>query len=161
MREELRTAHETAWRDALHWIESEVAATRLGRAGVAQVDVNGLSAAAFEHWYDRAGDPQLHTHVAVSAMVETLDGRWRRLDSRALYRSAAAAGERYTARLMAEATARLEVQWRHRRSDRSDTLLPEIEGIDDEMIAEFSPRSAQVKANLARLVGEYESHRVW
>lgn len=125
------------------------------------MDVNGLSAAAFEHWYDRAGDPQLHTHVAVSAMVETLDGRWRRLDSRALYRSAAAAGERYTARLMAEATARLEVQWRHRRSDRSDTLLPEIEGIDDEMIAEFSPRSAQVKANLARLVGEYESHRVW
>ncbi|MDA8044026.1 MAG: AAA family ATPase, partial [Actinomycetota bacterium] len=46
--------------------------------------------------------------------------------------------------------------WRHRRSDRSDTLLPEIAGIDDEMITEFSPRSAQVRANLARLVGEYK-----
>lgn len=156
VRDELRSAHEAAWKDALAWIESEVAATRLGRAGVAQVDVNGLCAAAFEHWYDRAGDPQLHTHVAVSAMVETLDGRWRRLDSRALYRAAAAAGERYTARLMAEATERLGVQWRHRRSDRSDTLLPEIAGIDDEMITEFSPRSAQVRANLARLVGEYK-----
>lgn len=156
VRDELRAAHEAAWREALWWIETEVAATRLGRAGVAQVDVHGVCAAAFEHWYDRAGDPQLHTHMAVSAIVETLDGRWRRLDSRALYRSAAAAGERYTAKLMAEATDRLGLQWRHRRSGRSDTLLPEIDGVDDEMIAEFSPRSAQVKANLARLVGEYK-----
>ena len=133
-----------------------MAATRLGRAGVAQVDVEGLSAAAFEHWYNRAGDPQLHTHVAVAAMVRTTDGRWRRLDSRALYRAAAVAGERYTARLMTEATERLGVGWRHRRSGRSGTLLPEIEGIDDELIGEFSPRAAQVKANLARLVGHYK-----
>ncbi len=73
VRDELRAAHKAAWHDALGWIETEVAALRLGRAGVAQVDINGLSVAAFEHWYDRAGDPQLYTHVAVSAMVQTLD----------------------------------------------------------------------------------------
>ncbi len=70
-------------------------------AGVAQVDVDGVTVAAFEHWFNRSGDPQLHTHLAVSAMVRTAgSGRWRRLDSRAMYRAAASVGERYTGYLL-------------------------------------------------------------
>ena len=50
--------------------------TRAGTNGVRQVDVTGLVAAAFTHRDSRAGDPDLHTHVAVANKVQTLDGRW-------------------------------------------------------------------------------------
>ncbi|MGH9066332.1 MAG: MobF family relaxase, partial [Acidimicrobiales bacterium] len=159
LRAGLRDAHEAAWRSAMEYFQEAVAMTRVGRAGVAQVEVEGVTAAAFEHWFARSGDPQLHTHVAVSAMVRTTrDHRWRRLDSRALYRAAASAGEVYTATLMTEASERAGVGWRHRSSGRSETLLPEIAGVSDAAIAAFSTRSAQVEANLARLVGDYQDH---
>ena len=154
--EAVRAAHEVAWRDGFGYFESQVAATRLGAGGVAQVDVRGVAAAAFEHWYSRAGDPQLHTHVATSVMVATTDGRWRRLDSRALYRASAAAGERYTARLMAELTDQVGAGWRHRRSGRSGTALPEVAGISDGLIAAFSRRSAAINDGLAGLVADYK-----
>ena len=118
--------------------------------------MRGVAGAAFEHWYSRAGDPQLHTHVATSAMVQTTDGRWRRLDSRALYRAAATAGERYTARLMDEVSARLGLSWCHRRSGRSTTLLPEVAGVESALIKAFSARSAAIGDGLAALVGSYK-----
>ncbi|MGH9122080.1 MAG: MobF family relaxase, partial [Acidimicrobiales bacterium] len=155
MRETIRSCHQAAWREAYGYFESEVAATRLGAGGVAQVDVQGVTAAAFEHWYSRAGDPQLHTHVATSVMVQTEDGRWRRLDSRALYRAAASAGELYTAKLMSEAAERLGLSWRHRASGRSQTLLPEVAGVGNGLIAAFSARSASINDSLATLVASY------
>ena len=51
---------------------------------IAQVKANGLIGAAFEHWDSRAGDPNLHTHVAISTKVQGADGQWRSLDARAL-----------------------------------------------------------------------------
>ncbi|MHB8465135.1 MAG: MobF family relaxase [Acidimicrobiales bacterium] len=155
IRDVVQAAHEGAWRDALAHFEAEVACTRLGGAGVAQVDVDGVTVAAFEHWFNRAGDPQLHTHLAVSAMVRATDtGRWRRLDSRAMYRAAASVGERYTGSVLARLSDELGVGVRHRQG-RGDRPLPELEGVDDRLIEVFSPRAAQVDANLARLVGEY------
>ncbi len=154
-RELVRGAHEAAWHDAYAYFEKEVVATRLGAGGVAQVDVKGVTGAAFEHWYSRAGDPQLHTHVATSVMVQTTDGRYRRLDSRALYRASAAAGERYTATLMAELAKDASVSWRHRSSGRSGKALPEIAGVSDELIRTFSQRGGAINDSLARLAGEY------
>ena len=63
--------------DALAFIET-ARPVHPGRArnGVRQVDVRGLVAAAFTHRDSRAGDPDLHTHVAVANKVQTLDGRW-------------------------------------------------------------------------------------
>ena len=155
IRDSIQAAHEGAWRDALSHFETEVAATRLGTNGVAQVDVDGVTVAAFEHWFNRAGDPQLHTHLAVSAMVRaTGSGRWRRLDSRAMYRSAASVGEIYTGSLLARLSDDLGAGIRHREG-RGGRLLPELEGVDDRLIEAFSSRAAQVDATLARLVGEY------
>ena len=78
-------------RDALSFIERHALFTRQGRKGVRQVNVTGLVAAAFTQRDSRAGDPDLHTHVAVANKVQTLDGggypstdeccprrRWRR-----------------------------------------------------------------------------------
>jgi hypothetical protein len=50
-----------------------------GPARIRQVNVRGLVAAAFTHRDSRAGDPDLHTHVAVANKVQTLDGRYAAL----------------------------------------------------------------------------------
>ena len=70
--------------------EREVAATRAGisdRDGaVAQVDVAGVAAVAYDHFDSRAGDPQLHTHVVIANKVRTVrDGKWRTLDGTPLH----------------------------------------------------------------------------
>jgi hypothetical protein len=68
-------AHHSALAEALRFIEDRALFTREGRGGVRQVDVTGLVAAAFTHRDSRAGDPDLHTHVALANKVQTLDGR--------------------------------------------------------------------------------------
>jgi hypothetical protein len=77
-------AHTEAWRNTLAWIESEGALTRAGAGGVRQIDTHGLTAVAFDHLDSRTGDPNLHTHVAVSTKVCGVDGGWRALDGRVL-----------------------------------------------------------------------------
>ena len=64
-----------------------------GTQGVRQVEVRGLVAAAFTHRDSRAGDPDLHTHVAVANKVQTLDGRWLSIDGRVLFKATVAASE--------------------------------------------------------------------
>lgn len=63
-------AHHEAVTEVLEFMEREVAATRTGYTAadgaVAQVDVTGLVATAFDHYDSRSSDPQLHTHVVVS-----------------------------------------------------------------------------------------------
>ena len=63
----------------------------MGTNGVAQVDTTGFIAAAFDHRDSRAGDPNLHTHVAVSNKVCAIgaDGipRWLALDGQPLYKA--------------------------------------------------------------------------
>ena len=70
-----------------------------GTNGVRQVNVRGLVAAAFTHRDSRAGDPDLHTHVAVANKVQTLDGRWLSIDGRVLFKATVAASETYNTAL--------------------------------------------------------------
>ena len=65
--------------------------SREGTAGVRQVDVTGLVAASFTHRDSRAGDPDLHTHVANK--VRTLQGRWLSIGGRVLHAAATAISE--------------------------------------------------------------------
>ncbi|MBC7277626.1 relaxase domain-containing protein [Nocardioides sp.] len=54
----------------------EGAATRAGvsngNGAVAQVKVEGLIAAAFDHWDSRVGDPRLHIHLVISNKVNAV-----------------------------------------------------------------------------------------
>ena len=70
----IERAHRAAVADALRFIEQHALYTRVGTNGVRQVEVRGMVAAAFTHRDSRAGDPDLHTHVAVANKVQTLDG---------------------------------------------------------------------------------------
>ncbi len=45
------------------------------------------------HRDSRAGDPDLHTHVAVANKVQTVDGRWLSIDGRVLFKANVAASE--------------------------------------------------------------------
>ena len=76
----IERAHEAAVGDALRFIEQHALYTRTGTNGVRQVNVRGMVAAALPHRDSRAGDPDLHTHVAVANKVQTLDGRWLSID---------------------------------------------------------------------------------
>jgi TrwC relaxase len=67
---QIERAHRAAVQDALHFIERHALFTRQGRNGIRQVNVHGLVAAAFTHRDSRAGDPDLHTHVAVANKVQ-------------------------------------------------------------------------------------------
>jgi conjugative relaxase-like TrwC/TraI family protein len=89
----IERAHQAAVRDALRFIEQRALFTRTGPQGIRQVNVRGLVAAAFTHRDSRAGDPDLHTHVAVANKVQTLDGRWLSIDGRVLFKANVAASE--------------------------------------------------------------------
>ena len=104
--ERVEAAHHAAVAATLAWLEKEVGYTRVGTGGPAQVDTRGLVMAQFTHRDSRAGDPDLHTHVAVSNKVQTLDGRWLALDARMLYRFNVAGSEYYNTALEAELTDR-------------------------------------------------------
>ena len=98
----------------------------------------GLVAAAFTHRTSRAGDPDLHTHVAVSNKVQTLDGRWRALDGRVLFKATVAASERYNTRLEAELRARLGLRFADRApAGKAAGRRPvrELAGIDERLLA--------------------------
>jgi hypothetical protein len=83
-------AHHAAVADVIDFLEREVVATRVGAKGpkgaVAQVDVTGVIAAAFDHYDSRANDPHLHTHVVISNKVRTCrDGQRRTIDGAPLH----------------------------------------------------------------------------
>jgi hypothetical protein len=89
----IEQAHQAAVKDALAFIEKHALFTRTGPQGIRQVNVRGLVAAAFTHRDSRAGDPDLHTHVAVANKVQTLDGRWLSIDGRVLFKANVARGQ--------------------------------------------------------------------
>jgi conjugative relaxase-like TrwC/TraI family protein len=152
--EQIVAAHHDAIRDVLELIEQHAAFTRTGDHGVAQLDVRGLIAAAFDHWDTRSGDPQLHTHVVVANRVQGLDGDWRTLDSRTLHRSIVAMSEIHNVFLADNLSRRLGVNWelRERGSRRNPAF--EIDTVPDELIREFSARTEQIEANLTALLDE-------
>lgn len=106
--------------------------------------------------YTRAGDPNRHTHVAVSTKVQGADGKWRSLDARALYRIAVAASECYSTAFETRLTALLGVTF----TARPDTAggrepVREITGIPPSMTAYFSRRRAAIETRYTGLLREY------
>ena len=158
----IAACHEEAVRDTIGWLEKHAAYTRRGTNGIAQVDTTGLIAAAFTHRDSRAGDPDLHTHVAVANKVCTRDGRWLSLDGRVLYRNKVAASEHYNTRLEALLIERVGVRF----ADRGDAAdgkreVREIVGLDPELLSRWSSRRGDIEVELAVLARRFqtEHHR--
>ena len=149
---QIEEAHHAAVDDTLAWLEREAAFTRVGRNGARQVEVRGLIAAAFTHRDTRTGDPDLHTHVAVSNKVqERATARWLALDGRVLYKANVAASERYNTRLEGELVARLGVRFVERAEGTGKRPVREIDGVDPLLARYWSRRRAAVEKRYAEL----------
>ncbi len=147
-----KEAHDAAVAAGLEYLGEHAAFSRQGKAGIRQVDTEGLLAAAFVHRTSRAGDPQLHTHVLVSGRVRCRDGTWRALDSRAMHRELKPAGLVYHAALRAESEARLGVVWGP--VDRNGQA--DIVGVPKELVERYSKRSRAVEAEARAKIAESE-----
>ncbi|MGI8678510.1 MAG: MobF family relaxase [Jatrophihabitans sp.] len=153
---EVAAAHDAAVRDVIDWLEREAVYTRVGANGVQQVDARGLLAVAFTHRDTRAGDPDLHTHVAISNKVQTTGGRWLALDGRPLHRAAVAASERYNTRLEALLTAHLGLRFANRPGEgNAKEPIREIVGVDPALSTFWSKRRSAITARQRDLASEF------
>ncbi|MDF1598100.1 MAG: MobF family relaxase, partial [Acidimicrobiia bacterium] len=105
------------------------------------IRTTGYVAAWFTEFTSRSDDPQLHTHVVVGNRVEGVDGVWRAIDGRLLYRHQLDAGYLHEAELRARLTERLGVRWQPVRNGMAD-----IEGFTRAQITAFSQRRQEIEA---------------
>ena len=153
-------AHHRAVAEVVAFMEREVAATRTGATAgdgaVAQVDVTGLVATAFDHFASRAGDPHLHTHVVISNKAKTaFDGKWRSLDGRPMHAAVVALSELHEAVFADHMTRTFGVSWEAREMGRDKNPAWAITGVPEELIAEFSTRARHIDIETDRLIAEY------
>ena len=151
----IRGVHDAAVTDALRYLEANVLFARKGHAGVRHLPVRGMVAARFVHRDSRAGDPDLHTHVAVANKVQTAAGEWMAIDAKVLYAAKVTLSEVYTASL----TARLR--------DLGLALVPtgrdgkrpvwEIAGVNPGLAKRWSTRRGRIVGKTAGLVAEFET----
>ena len=154
---QIERAHHAAVHDALRFLEQHALFTREGPQGIRQVNVRGLVAAAFTHRDSRAGDPDLHTHVAVANKVQTLGGRWLSIDGRVLFKATVAASETYNTALEHHLRDRLGVRF----ADRPDTdprkqPVREIVGVDPALNQRWSTRRVLIKDRQGELARRFQ-----
>jgi conjugative relaxase-like TrwC/TraI family protein len=166
IQERIVAAHHAAVADVIALFEREVAATRAGISdsdgAVAQVDVAGVAAVAYDHFDSRAGDPQLHTHVVVANKVLTvMDRRWRSLDGRPVFASRTGLSAHYDALLADRLSRDLGIEWelRQRGPDRNPRW--EVTGVTDDLITEFSSRTREIELKKDDLIAEYVARHGW
>lgn len=156
VREAIEQAHDAARDAALRLLEENAAHTRTGSSGQAQIETHGLIAAMFDHADNRLGEPNLHSHVAVSSKVLGVDGKWRALDARGLYRMTVAASELYNTVLEHGVHDRLGVEFEARpgSAGRRESVR-EIRGFPPGVLAHFTRRRAGIEGEYQKLVREF------
>jgi conjugative relaxase-like TrwC/TraI family protein len=144
-------AHDVAVRAVLEHIERYGATTRVRVNGGRQhPDTQGLSMAVFRQATSREDDPQIHTHVVISAKVCGPEGLWLALDARYLKRHQRALGGLYQSVLRAELSHRYGVAWGPIENGQA-----EIAGMPAELLAAFSKRTTQVDVALGEKMAEF------
>jgi len=157
IRRAIYDAHRAAVEDALGWLEQHAALTRSGDVGQAQLDTLGITAAVFDHWDSRIGDPDLHTHVAISNKVQGPDEKWRSLDGRALFAAAVSLSERYNSSIEDELGRRLGLQFVERSSSADRRPVREVAGVPLTLIDGFSKRRQGIESQYQLLLAQYRS----
>ena len=138
-------AHTAAVADALAYIERDVLFTREGTDGARQVQACGLIATAFIHRDSRAGDPDLHTHVAVANKVQTAEGKWLSIYGRVLHQHVVAASETYNTALEYRLRELLGVRFAARPVTSTEKRpVREIEGVDLDLCERWSQRRSSI-----------------
>jgi len=154
----IERAHQAAVQDALAFIEKHALFTRTGPQAIRQVNVRGLVAVAFIHRDSRAGDPDLHTHVAVANKVQTLDGRWLSIDGRVLFKANVAASETYNTALEQHLRDTLGLRFAERPgTDPTKRPIREIVGVDPRLNQRWSTRRAHIETRRGELAIQFQN----
>ncbi|HEY3409730.1 MAG TPA: MobF family relaxase, partial [Propionicimonas sp.] len=151
----IRAIHTAAVTEALVEAERKVLFTREGHQGARHVAVRGMIAARFDHRDSRAGDPDLHTHVAIANKIQTMGGDWKAIDASVLYAAKVTLSEVYLTSL----TARLRDLGLAMVPVGNDGKRPvyEIAGVEPALLAHWSSRRRDVEARTAELVSRFEA----
>ena len=151
-------------RAALEYLQDEAGMTRTGYHRGSGTE-SGAELGKWEHARDwvigsfrqhtsRDGDPQLHVHNLVLNKVATeRDGRWRKLDSRSLYRFQGAAAAIAAAVTETALTREFGVAW----VPRADGHGREIAGISQELMDAFSSRRQTITPEARKVAAEREA----
>jgi len=155
----IERAHQMAVRDALAYLEGNALFTREGTNGIRQVETHGLVATAFTHRDSRAGDPDLHTHVAVANKVRAKgSGKWLAIDGRLIYKANVAASETYNTRLEHHLRRALGVRFEARPNpDARKRPVREIVGVNPDLNARWSSRRESIEARRRLLAKAFQA----
>lgn len=143
-------------RASLDYLSEHAGYSRVGHHGGAAgrfIDAHDYVVASFFQHDSRNHDPQLHIHNAILNRVQGADGKWRTLDSKAMYKfrgAAAAVGERTMEEHLARA---LGVRF----ATRPDGKSREVVGIDQRVMELFSSRRRAITKKTASLVEAFET----
>jgi DNA primase catalytic core len=154
---EIERAHAAAVQHTLAWLEENVLFTRRGHHGVRQVRTRGLIATAFTHRDSRAGDPNLHTHVAISNRVQDESGRWLAVDARVLFKANVTLSEHYNTRLEAELGSGLALRFSDRATSGRGRPTREVVGVDARIAEAWSRRRRDIDGRRGELVRQFQA----
>lgn len=159
--EKIEECHHQAVAETLAFIEDNAAFSRMGADGIAQVNSTGLIAAVFDHRDSRAGDPNLHTHVAISNKVQVIgpDGipRWLALDGEPLYKIKVAASEFYNTRIEALTMEKVGVRYAAVAAKRGKRPVREIVGMPAKLLEKWSSRRGAIEHRIGQLAKEFQA----
>jgi conjugative relaxase-like TrwC/TraI family protein len=150
--------HREAIDYALTYAEGHVFHSRSGAGGIVEEDVTGVIATSFTHFTSRLDDPQLHDHVVVWNRARSVsDGKWRTLESKAIFKATTTLSELHQGVLSDLLTAKLGVGWEARERRHSAKPRYEITGVAESLMAEFSRRSEQIAEHSELLLAEFKA----
>mgnify|MGYP000853116990 CR=1 FL=1 len=149
--------HDRAVADSLKYLEDRAIYTRRGRDGVRQVKTLGIVAASFTHRDSRAGDPDLHTHVAIANKVQAADdGAWLAIDGRIMFKANVTVSEFYNTALEKHLTHELGVRFADRPGSDPERPVREIVGVDPALLQRWSQRDKMITRAQGDLVADFQ-----
>ena len=148
----LLEAHDAAVRAVIDALERYGATTRIRSNGQRlHPDTNGLTIAAFRQTTSRLDDPQIHSHVVISAKVQVDHGRWYALDARLLKKHQRALGGIYQSVLRAELSEQFGVRFGDIVHGQAEVL-----GVPETLLDTFSKRSHEVADAVAEKLAVFD-----
>lgn len=132
-------AHQSAVKTALSFAEKQFVRTRVTENGITRHEQTGNATfASFLHKTSRALDPQLHTHNPIMNATLSKDGKWRSIDSSAIYENSMAIGGVYKMELAALVK---ELGYETEKGKHGNI---EIKGVDKDLMDAFSKRRQEI-----------------
>ena len=152
----IERAHQAAVHDAWRLSRSMPCSPGPGHKGSGR-STSEASLRRVHHRDSRAGDPDLHTHVAVANKVQTLDGRWLSIDGRVLFKANVAASETYNTALEQHLRESLGLRFAERPgTDPTRRPIREIVGVDPRLNKRWSTRRIHIEFRRGELAIQFQ-----